>query len=181
MNKRQVFFLQIFKKLNFIFSSSEYGKPYLNEYPHIHFNISHSGDWVVCVVDNEPVGVDVEKIRIIDYEIAENWFSPFEFQVINNLQGNEKQVIFFNYWCMKESYIKSIGKGLSEPLNSFSIRQNDKIFYVCSHSKAINVIIKLFYLNENHVMALCAKHNFDFNNIVCLNAEELHQKFINLL
>jgi 4'-phosphopantetheinyl transferase len=28
----------------------------------IYFNLSHSGSWVICVVDNEPAAIDIEKI-----------------------------------------------------------------------------------------------------------------------
>ena len=36
------------------------GKPYFPQYPHIHFNLSHSRGAAVCALSGEPVGVDVE-------------------------------------------------------------------------------------------------------------------------
>ncbi len=38
------------------------GKPYTEDIA-LHFSISHAGMYVVCVVDDTPVGVDIEKIR----------------------------------------------------------------------------------------------------------------------
>lgn len=38
------------------------GKPYLRDYPNAHFNISHSGQYVVCAVADRPVGIDVQVI-----------------------------------------------------------------------------------------------------------------------
>ena len=44
---------------------SDFGKPYLNSQPY-KFNVSHSGDWVVCSVGNSKIGVDIEEIKNID-------------------------------------------------------------------------------------------------------------------
>ena len=44
------------------FTYTEHGKPYLSDYSDVHFNISHSGEYVVCSVSDKPVGVDIQKI-----------------------------------------------------------------------------------------------------------------------
>ena len=38
------------------------GKPQLSNTKNLHFNISHSGDWVVCAISSSDVGIDVEEI-----------------------------------------------------------------------------------------------------------------------
>ena len=40
--------------------SAEYGKPFLANDRRFHFNLSHAGVWVVCAIDHQPVGIDVE-------------------------------------------------------------------------------------------------------------------------
>ena len=62
------------------FKENAYGKPFLVGYPDFQFNISHSGDWVVCAVDEEQVGVDIEQLKPIDYKIAESFFSRQEYK-----------------------------------------------------------------------------------------------------
>lgn len=58
------------------FEKNKYGKLYLKYFPKLDFNISHSGDFVVCAMDNNPIGIDVEKIKYIEYEkIAKEFFS----------------------------------------------------------------------------------------------------------
>ena len=52
-----------------VFSIREHGKPYAVDLD-VEFNISHSGDMVVCAVDDKPVGIDIEKIRPIDLTVA---------------------------------------------------------------------------------------------------------------
>ena len=41
---------------------AEHGKPYLPDFPEVHFNLSHSGNRVMCIVSDHEVGCDVEKI-----------------------------------------------------------------------------------------------------------------------
>ena len=39
------------------------------------------------------------------------------------MNSDEKINYFYDLWTLKESYIKTIGKGLYTPLNSFSIKR----------------------------------------------------------
>jgi 4'-phosphopantetheinyl transferase len=56
------------------FSMNEYGKPFLINKPHIHFNISHAGNYITCTVSDEPVGVDIEIVKPIDLKIIPIYF-----------------------------------------------------------------------------------------------------------
>lgn len=96
------------------FNKNQYGKPYLKEYTNFNFNISHSGDYVVCAIDDKPIGIDVEEVKHIDYEeIAKNFFTTNEFEYIVNRDLKFKLNRFYEIWTLKESYIKCCGKGLS--------------------------------------------------------------------
>ncbi len=96
------------------------GKPYLSG-SGIHFNISHSGSWVVCGVDREEIGVDVEKSRSVDPGIVERFFSaPEKAWFARCAAPGEQRIVFLKLWTLKESYIKAIGKGLQCPLDSFA-------------------------------------------------------------
>lgn len=56
------------------FSVQEYGKPYIPALPDMHFNISHSGRWIVCAVDSKPIGIDIEKMKPGTIDIAKRFF-----------------------------------------------------------------------------------------------------------
>ena len=43
------------------FETNAHGKPYLVDFPHIHFNISHCPKAIAVAVDDKPIGVDVER------------------------------------------------------------------------------------------------------------------------
>ncbi|WP_322020474.1 4'-phosphopantetheinyl transferase family protein [Clostridium butyricum] len=47
------------------FKRTNYGKPYLDNTLNFHFNISHSGDYVVCAIDKNIIGIDIEEKKIL--------------------------------------------------------------------------------------------------------------------
>ena len=102
---------------------NEYGKPYIEDYPDFHFNLSHSGQWIVCAISKENIGIDIEQIKPIDISVAERFFDPLEYKAIIDTGNDMRLVAFYKFWTLKESYIKLIGKGLSMPLNSFVIEK----------------------------------------------------------
>lgn len=53
---------------------NDYGKPYFKDFEKINFNISHSGEYVVCCFSDKEIGVDIEKIRNHNIEIAKSFF-----------------------------------------------------------------------------------------------------------
>jgi 4'-phosphopantetheinyl transferase len=90
----------------------------------LHFSLSHTKGCIACAVSpNEAVGIDVEECSPRDglMEIAEKNFSADEIATLRALEPQEQSKRFFEYWTIKEAYIKARGKGLRIPLNSFSI------------------------------------------------------------
>jgi len=133
---------------------AENGKPRLLAYPDLHFNLSHSGTLAVCVVSDQPVGVDVEEERDIDLKRFSRCFQPEELAWING-SGNSVHA-FFRLWTRKESYLKRTGTGLlcdpasfaclpaSDPAEDMYFSEND----ICGHhicvstSRAETVLFK---------------------------------------
>lgn len=101
---------------------NSYKKPYF-ENENIKFNISHSGNMVVCVItENNEIGIDVELLQDINVEDFKVQMTPLEWQ--NVISSNNVKDAFFNYWTQKEAVIKAHGMGLSIPLNSFEVIEN---------------------------------------------------------
>lgn len=111
----------------FTLSQGEYGKPYAAEMPEIHFNISHSGPWVVLAISQREVGIDIEVIRpdIKTEKLARRHFTPGEQAYV--FSGEESQLAdrFFRIWTAKESYLKYLGTGLSRSLQSVDVISMD--------------------------------------------------------
>ena len=102
------------------YTYGRYGKPYLENYPGLYYNISHSGDYVIVSVSDTETGCDIEKIRDTDLSAARHYFCKEEYEDI--LRDPEKQKeVFFRYWTLKESFTKILGQGLLLPMNAFRI------------------------------------------------------------
>ncbi len=79
----------------------------------IYFNVSHSGEYVLCAVSRAPVGCDIEKAENAPFEITDSVFLPSERKYIAEAQNSADKIRrFFRLWTMKESYIKMTGEGL---------------------------------------------------------------------
>jgi len=138
------------------FSASAFGKPQFNNPLPVHFNVSHSGDWVVCAIDTQEVGIDIEQMTEIDLSISKDFFSDAEFTAI--IESDDPGSKFFEYWTLKESYIKYTGKGLSERLDSFRInlRQDGEITVETNGSVVEGVWFRQYEIEDGYKMALCS-------------------------
>ena len=122
---------------------------------------------IVCAVMlDEDIGCDVENIsRNNDVlAIADRYFSHSESRELFSLPIEQQRSRFFDYWTLKESYIKAWGLGLAIPLGDFT-------FTIKPNDNAINANIKLsfaqhridypeiwrswlFYISDEHRLAL---------------------------
>lgn len=108
------------------FDKNDYGRPEIansEPLPPLRFNLSHADGMIICgVVLQRDIGVDVEdsqrQARTI--EIADRFFSAQECHDLRQLPVAQQPDRFFDYWTLKESYIKARGMGLALPLGQFS-------------------------------------------------------------
>ena len=121
----------------------------------IYFNISHSGEYVLCAVSKTPVGCDLEKAENAPFEISDSVFLPSERKYINEGQNIEdKTRRFFRLWTMKESYIKMTGEGLIASLQSIEI-DPEKLTII---RNSIAIGCKLFNTSyEDYEISICEK------------------------
>jgi 4'-phosphopantetheinyl transferase len=94
--------------------------------PDLRFNISHTEGLIACAVTiGREVGVDVEHIgRHLTHDVAGRFFAPDEVADLRRLPPEDQQRIFFDYWTLKEAYIKARGFGLALPLADFAFKLN---------------------------------------------------------
>ncbi len=98
-------------------SYTELGKPYFTDHPEIHFSVSHSGDMVLCAVSELNVGADIQEWKELTVDIAGKFYHPEEKKYLSGLSPSASEKAFFELWCLKESYIKFTGKGLTQRLD----------------------------------------------------------------
>ncbi len=141
------------------FDKNDYGKPFLVGTNDFYFNLSHSGDWVVCAVDNLPVGIDVEKIHDVDLDLSKRFFSEDEHKYLSTLESKNRREAFFEFWTLKESYIKADGRGLSIPLNSFSFSFEGENIEFKSSNDFGKCYFKRYEIDASYKMAVCSKNS----------------------
>lgn len=155
------------------FSTGSYGKPVLSYRSDIHFNVSHSGDWVACAIDSGEVGIDIEQIADADLSISEQFFSGDEYKDI--LASACPVERFYEYWTIKKSYLKFIGKGLSEPLNSFNVRilPDGRIQLEKSGVPASNLHFKQYGACDGYKLAVCCEHSTFPGECIFITPQEI--------
>ncbi len=109
---------------------NEYGKPLADN--GVHFNISHSGEYVMFVMAEKPVGCDIEKMREVDtLKMGKFVFSESEMCEIENASDETDK--FFEFWTKKESLLKCMGEGFHKSAKSVNVIDDfyaeDKIYY----------------------------------------------------
>jgi 4'-phosphopantetheinyl transferase len=120
---------------NWRFSKNDYGRPEIilqKGVPPLRFNLSHTDGLIICgVVLEQDIGVDVENMKRKGetVEIADRFFSQKEVEDLHAVPSANRQARFFDYWTLKESYIKARGMGLSLPLEQFTfhISENEPL------------------------------------------------------
>ena len=87
------------------------GKPRFSGDTKHQFNLSHSGAFALCVLDDAPVGVDIQIVKT-------NWRESLPRRVCSGeeltwLEGQpDRWAAFTLLWSMKESRVKQSGLGL---------------------------------------------------------------------
>lgn len=160
------------------FVLNEYGKPFLKNSERLHFNISHSGKWVICAADSSVIGTDVEFIKPIDLSIAERFFSQEEYKDLLDKNGAERLQYFYDLWTLKESYIKADGKGLSVPLDSFTIKANNGTIKMKTENRFRDCHFKQYDIDRNYKLSVCSTSKTGFGCIKSREVEETAREFL---
>lgn len=101
--------------------SPDHQKPVLRDQNRFHFNLSHSGDWVLCASSDSPLGIDVERIRPLDLTLLQSVLSESERRIPQSDDPDRNLRRFYSIWTIKESYAKALGLGLSLPFHNLNV------------------------------------------------------------
>lgn len=107
----------------------EMGKPYFRDYPNIFFNISHSGEYAVCAVGDEEIGIDIQENKKIRREVCERFLDSCEPEIAAR------------EWAKREAYGKYTGEG------------------ALGKREDTNCVIREYFIAEGYYMFACAKND----------------------
>lgn len=129
----------------------EHGKPSLAKRPDVHYNISHADGIAAAAVSEFECGVDCERVRAYDPRVMERVCTKTERALICAAPENERDLLFFRLWTLKEAYVKALGRGLSFPLRQAAfVFESDEIMTELSGCSFAQYII-----NGELVAAFC--------------------------
>jgi len=154
---------------DWVFSTDVYGRPHIANTEAtdscLSFSVSHTQGLIVLgVAKGRSLGVDVENFapRDISIDIANHHFAPQEVAALHEMSHHQRVCRFFEYWTLKESYVKARGMGFSLPLGGFSFHFAD--------DHAIDLVINpelgddssrwefwQFRPTSEHLLAVCAE------------------------
>jgi 4'-phosphopantetheinyl transferase len=140
-----------------VLHTDEKGKPSLPAVRGFHFNLSHSGDWVVCASGSPVVGVDVERIRERVPDILDRVLSDAERAAFARLGEDERRQFFFARWAVKEAYAKALGEGVGMPFHELTVVEAAGGVVRFSRNEALldEVACRRFSVDANHAAAVC--------------------------
>ncbi|MEO1623381.1 MAG: 4'-phosphopantetheinyl transferase superfamily protein, partial [Cyanobacteria bacterium J06632_3] len=120
------------------FCYSEYGKPYIDTSPiqakkpelaqlqpgacDFHFNMSHSGELALCALGQDcRVGIDIEKLKDIQRLDSMMERCLTEKERLDVVASDEPLRAFLQRWTCKEAYLKAIGLGLMQSMQTVEV------------------------------------------------------------
>ena len=121
------------------FTTNDYGRPEIaaSFASDLRFNLSHTRGAALCgVARRRDLGVDLEAVdrQASCVELADRYFAPAEVADLRRHAPQRQREAFFDYWTLKEAYIKARGMGLAIPLDGFAfhLRAGEAIRLDCA-------------------------------------------------
>lgn len=156
---------------DWVFRRNEHGRPEI-ERPAacgLRFNLSDTDGLITCAATEErAIGVDVESRdrRVRPLAVAERFFDPMEVGALRDLAPQAQATRFLEYWTLKESYIKAVGRGFSLPIRqvAFSLETNGSIavsFAPDLRDDPQRWIFRLLQPTPRHQLALALERTSD--------------------
>ena len=124
---------------------AEKGKPYLKGREDLHFNISHSGNSVLCALGECPLGVDIERHKDLHFLRTGRRF-PSEEEWKQWEKSEDPRKYFFDRWVIREAYLKWKGTGIDRDLRSLSFDGQGRLFHVADGYSAAVWTEESFFL-----------------------------------
>ena len=95
---------------------SKYGKPGFEDFPEVQFNISHTRGAVLVGLHDEPLGVDIERIRPVKEGLVRYIMNAAEAEAV--FAAPCPELMFTRLWTQKEAVVKCTGEGISNDLKN---------------------------------------------------------------
>lgn len=156
-----------------IIRRARYGKPYMVQKTMFHYSLSHSGEWVLCAVDNNPIGADIQELRQWKLSTAERFYAKSEYEWLASFGADcdkEQTKLFYKMWTAKESCVKFTGRGIGAGIDQYRVNQDfTKINVVDSKE----LPIKIYESISGYMVCVCSEGENFPDSLIIVSLEKL--------
>ena len=98
-----------------------HGKPYLVDFKGFSYSLSHSGEWVLCAVDDKEIGADIQEAGTPKLAVAKRFYAGEEYQrLLQYASDLDRQTAeLYRIWTAKESCVKLTGRGIGAGISRY--------------------------------------------------------------
>jgi phosphopantetheinyl transferase len=160
------------------FQFNDYGKPeFKNLDLHLHFNISHTDNFLFIIFAPFSTGIDVETIKVRkNYDLLKNKvLSINEKKFVEHAKDFDEELKrFFWLWTIKETLVKVTGRGLVG-LSDFEMLNNE---YIAQNVEIDGSIFT--YTIENNILSFFLNSQTKLDNVLVFDYKPLLDTFTQL-
>ncbi|EHQ27352.1 4'-phosphopantetheinyl transferase family protein [Mucilaginibacter paludis] len=154
-----------------LLETGDNGKPIMKsvEEKVLHFNISHSGDYVLIAISDSETGVDVEKTNKEMHfdEVMDISFSKAEIAFVKT-SGNPT-LSFYRLWTRKEALLKATAQGIDDHLKFIPALNGSHNVSNDIMASPKNWQVSSFVVDKDYTAAVAYNNsNVNFNEILTL-------------
>ena len=140
------------------YTRNPYGKPYLLPPAELYVNWSHSGDSILCALSDREVGIALQEMQKEPREaLVARTLQPEELCFYQTLPSEQRKQVFYQYWTLKESYLKALGTGFHTSLASFYIEMDKSHPRIVQRAKGRLYHCRLLPMDDKYMAALCVE------------------------
>lgn len=110
-----------------LFERGQFGKPQVRASAGLHFSLSHARGAVGFALGRQPVGFDVEGVKVLPdmLAVADIAFAQEARAALTAVPKVARTALFYRFWTLGEAYIKATGLGVSQGLQTFAFAADD--------------------------------------------------------
>lgn len=156
-------------------TEGSYGKPYA-DVENFFYSISHSGEWVICAVDDMEIGADIQEMKVSHrtfdkMALARRFYSEGEYKRLLEYDNDKTAAAktmqaaeFYRMWTAKESCVKLTGRGIGAGIERYAA---DSLYtYVTDAESGEKFFIRLYESIPRCMVCVCSRRRNFADSII---------------
>lgn len=147
-------------------SEGSYGKPYISNCKDFFYSLSHSGEWVICAVDDVETGVDIQKVGELKMAVAKRFYASEEYDRLlhYDFDKNKQTAELYRMWTAKESCAKLTGRGIGAGISKYVT--DSAYTHIMNREENSQFYIKLYECISGYMICVCSERESFPQNII---------------